>query len=302
METNKLDWLAKRSKGIGGSDAAAICGVSPYKTPLMVWEEKRGLLKEQQDNDAMFWGRTLEPIVRQRYSDVTGQDVLLPTEILKSEQYPFMLANIDGLTREPKGVEIKTAGYPTGWGEPGTDEVPIGYIFQCAHYSIITAIPVWDIPVLIGGRDFRIYTVEPDRELKELIIEKEAEFWQMVQDGTPPNPVNYEDVIRLYRKSEAKQVTATEDVEFWTEALRKVRSELKTLEQNEQEAKRRIMEFMADADTLLNIEGQTICTWKTGKPAKRFDVKTLQKLQPETYSQFLVEGEPTRRFLLKGEI
>jgi len=36
------DWLNERRKGIGGSDAAAICGVSPYRTPLQVWKDKRG--------------------------------------------------------------------------------------------------------------------------------------------------------------------------------------------------------------------------------------------------------------------
>lgn len=297
----KTLWLKERKRGIGGSEAAAICGVSPYRTPLQVWEDKRGLTGTQEDNPAMFWGRTLEPIIRQKYSDETGREVLLPTEILTRPEYPFMLGNIDGFTKEPRLVEIKTAGYPTGWGEPGTDEIPLPYIFQVQHYMIITRIPVADIPVLIGGRDFRIYTVEADAELQQMIIEKEAEFWQLVETGVPPAPVNYEDVVRLYRKSEAKQITATEEIEDRLEELKRARRFITTYEEQETQLKKIIMEFMKENDTLLNLEGNPLVTWKTGKEVTRFDMATFKANHKDLYEKYLQTGEPIRRFLVKGE-
>ena len=204
----------ERKRGIGGSDAAAICGLSPYRTPLQVWEDKRGLSGPQEDNEAMLWGRTLEPVVRQRYSDVTGRPVRLPEGILQHPTIDFMLANIDGFTDDKRGVEIKTTAFPKNWGEPGTDEIPIEYIFQIQHYMIITGFPVFDVPVLIGGRDFRIYEVQEDKELQEMLMEKESAFWELVQSGVPPDPVNYRDVLRLYRQSESKTVTASEEAEL----------------------------------------------------------------------------------------
>jgi putative phage-type endonuclease len=280
------EWLNERRKGIGGSDAAAICGLSPWRTPLQVWEDKRGLSGPIPDNDAMFWGRTLEPVVRQRYSDKTGRSVLLPTEILHHDKHDFMLANIDGFTQDHRGVEIKTSAYPTGWGEEGTDEIPVGYIFQVQHYMIITGFPVFDVPVLIGGRDFRIYEVPDDKELQEMLIQKEAEFWQMVVNGTPPDPVNFDDVMRLYHRSEAKEITASAEVEVWVEGLRKIRKDLKVLEVNEEEIKFRIMETMKESDTLINLKGDILATWKTGKPTKEYTVKAK---------------DAQRKFLLKGE-
>ena len=206
-------WHEARSKGIGGSDVGAVCGISPWRTPLQVWEAKRGLSAPQEDNPAMFWGRTLEPVIRQKYSDETGRTVQVPTLIITHHEYPWMLGNLDGVTPDDRVVEIKTAGYPTGWGEPGTDQVPMPFLFQVQWYMAITGYAVADIPVLIGGRDFRIYEVPEDAELQEMIIERCREFWALVQSGTPPDPVNYQDVLRLYRRSEAKQITATQEIE-----------------------------------------------------------------------------------------
>lgn len=284
MPIDKKDWLEKRKRGIGGSDVAAICGLSPYKTPLQVWEEKRSAMVQDHDNDAMFWGRTLEPVIRQRYSDVTGRPVKLPTEILTHPIHPFILGNIDGFTDDRRGVEIKTTAYPTGWGEPGTDEIPVGYIFQVQHYMMITGFPVFDVPVLIGGRDFRIYEVPEDIELQDMILNKEAEFWEMVQTGTPPAPVSYDDVVRLYRQSEAKTVTATEDIEYLVSCLKERRGEMKAIEYQEELIKKDVLKFMADADTLVDLKGNVLATWKTGKPTKEYIVKAK---------------EAQRRFLIK---
>lgn len=301
METSKLDWLEKRKKGVGGSDVAAICGLSPYRTPLQVWEDKRGLSGPIQDNDSMFWGRTLEPTIRQRYSDLTGRSVLLPTEILQHQEHPFMLANIDGFTPDKRGVEIKTTAYPSGWGEPGTDEIPTGYIFQVQHYMIITGFPVFDVPVLIGGRDFRIYEVPEDKELQEMLIQKEAEFWHLVETGVPPAPVNYEDVVRLYRQSEAKTVTATEIIEGWIDRLKKIKKAMEINKAGEEEAKAEIMKAMGEADTLLSLKGDVLATWKTTKPTKRLDIRCFENTMPDVFKKFLITGDPQRRFLLKNE-
>jgi putative phage-type endonuclease len=291
--------LQERKKGIGGSDAAAICGLSKWRTPLQVWEDKRGLSGPIPDNEPMLWGRKLEPVVRQRYSDITGRVVRLPDDILKHPTHEYMLANIDGFTDDNRGVEVKTAAYPSGWGEPGTDDIPIGYIFQVQHYMMITAFPVFDIPVLIGGNDFRIYEVPEDKELQELLMEKEGEFWRLVQNNIPPAPVSYEDVQRLYRHSQAKTITATGEIEGLLKELKNVRASRKDFDEREEVIQKTIMEFMKESDTLLDLAGKPIATWKSGKPAKRIDLKALQAEQAEIYSKYLKAGESQRRFLIK---
>jgi predicted phage-related endonuclease len=164
---------------------------------------------------------------------------------------------------------------------------------------VITGFQVADVPVLIGGRDFRIYELPADAELQAMLVEKEAEFWQMVVDGVPPPPSNCQDVIRLYKRSQAMEVTATQEVENAVQFLRMVKNDQKMLGEREQEAKRTILEFMRENDTLVGINGKALATWRSGKEVARFDLDTFKKQHKDLYDKYLKTGEPVRRFLLK---
>ena len=54
-------------------------------------------------------------------------------------------------------------------GEPGTDEIPDYYMTQVQHYLAVTGVKTADVAVLIGGNDFRIYTIEADEELQSFV-------------------------------------------------------------------------------------------------------------------------------------
>jgi putative phage-type endonuclease len=66
------EWLEQRRHGIGGSDAAAALGLSPWKTPLSLYLEKTGDARPFRDNESMLWGRVLEPAIRAEYTRRTG--------------------------------------------------------------------------------------------------------------------------------------------------------------------------------------------------------------------------------------
>jgi len=112
-----------RTKGIGGSDVAAICGVSPWKTPLQIYLEKIGESAGSPDNPAMAYGRMVEPVILQWYEQYTGQTVAVPGP-LQHPRYPYLIAHLDGLTPD-RVIEIKTARSSVDWGNPGTDQIPV---------------------------------------------------------------------------------------------------------------------------------------------------------------------------------
>ncbi len=185
-------FLKDRKKGIGGSDAAAILGVSKWKSPLDVWLDKTGRDNEDKESEPMYWGNELEEPIARKYTKETGYRVENCHSILAHLEKPFLLANVDrlvsldgkrprnnGKIHTTKGLEIKTANaFVAGdWGEPGTDEVPEYYITQPMHYMGITGCLTWDVAVLIGGSDFRIYTVQRDEELIKLMFEASEQFW-----------------------------------------------------------------------------------------------------------------------------
>lgn len=292
-------WLLDRMSGVGGSDAAAVLGLSKYKTPLQVYQEKRGELGPIPDNEPMLWGRVLEPVIRQQYAERTGRVVHLPEGIIRHQTHPFMLATVDGITDDGRLVEIKTARTAQEWGEPGTDEVPQAYLIQVQHYLEVTALSVADVAVLIGGSDFRMYHIEADPELQQMIVEGEAEFWDRVQRADPPEPVSYADVQARFGRSSVNGAIEADQATYQAlDDLRKIRQAMKNLEADEEAQKAIVMKALGDNDTLTH-QGRVIATWKAQDGAKRFDSKTFQAHHPDLYAQFVAIGEPSRRFLLK---
>ena len=55
---DRAAWLRMRSGGIGGSDAAVIAGLSPWKSPYELYLEKTGeaAAPDLSDNERVYWG------------------------------------------------------------------------------------------------------------------------------------------------------------------------------------------------------------------------------------------------------
>ena len=287
--------LEARKKGIGGSDAGAILGVSPWKTPLQVYMDKVGATDPIQDNDSMFWGRTLEPVIRQRYADVTNRKVVVPDTLITHPKFEFMIGNLDGITSDNRVLEIKTARSAEGWGEPGSNEIPDSYMIQVQHYMLITAIPVADVAVLIGGSDFRIYEIPAEPELMELMIEKETGFWSRVINRDPPEPITYQDMLLKYGRASKESRVQADAVAMAAVARLK---EIKAIAKEEDELKTVIMAAFRESDTLMD-NNKVLATWKAGNGSKRFNAKLFEAENPELYKKYIVRSEPTRRLLLK---
>ena len=302
IATARRDWLKQRQVGIGGSDVAPLLGMSKWRTPLDVYNDKTNDPDaiDEKDNAAMEWGRRLEPVVRQAYSDATGKTVLVPDVMYRSVEHPFMIANIDGICEDGTIVEIKTARSGADWGEEGTNEIPQYYLTQVQHYMTVLGAPRCDVAVLIGSSDFRIYTVENDQELADLLIEEEAAFWERVQKKQPPEPRTFAEVSRTFSKSEGGKVSADGVTENLLRELVRVQDELKDLKIREEELKAGITSFMADKDTLVDSFGNTLATWKESKPRVSFDSAALKKAMPDIWNQYAKTGDSYRRFLIKA--
>ncbi len=152
-------FLAERMTGIGGSDAAAICGLDPYKTPLRVWAEKTGKIPAAEQNEAMWRGIMLEPVVIAMYRLTTGAPVK-QAPMLRHKAHEFMLAHLDGLIpptaedAEPGVLEAKTANSRMArlWDDPDADgdRIPQQYMVQVQHNMAVADLPYADVPVLIA--------------------------------------------------------------------------------------------------------------------------------------------------------
>ena len=186
---SREDWLACRNLGIGGSDASVVCGINKYKSPIELWMEKIGQTPPQEAGEAAYWGTRLESLVREEFTLRTGIKVIPVTQILQSREYPFMLANLDGVCRCPTHgkciFEAKTANAFKA-GEWEGDSVPQEYILQIQHYLCVTGYSGAYIAAFIGGNAFQWKFVKRDEEIISLLIQYEKDFWAHVQDDVPP--------------------------------------------------------------------------------------------------------------------
>ena len=77
---SREDWLEYRKKGIGGSDVAAIMGISPFATIRDLFYNKTGVQPVIQEEEESNWvakevGHRLEDLVAEIFSKKTGLEV-----------------------------------------------------------------------------------------------------------------------------------------------------------------------------------------------------------------------------------
>ena len=171
-------WLEERRKSIGGSDAAAIVGLSKWASPLSVYMDKKGMTPDKEDNIAMELGRELEEFVAKKFEQATGKKVRRKNAIIRNPRCPFAHANIDRMVvGEDAILECKTTSELNMKRYHG-EEYPANYYVQVMHYLAITGCQRAFIAILVGNRDFRIFTVERDEEEIAALMEAERAFYE----------------------------------------------------------------------------------------------------------------------------
>lgn len=289
--------LAARKRYIGASEAAAACGLSPWQTPFELWQTKTADTTDDVDSVHMEWGRRLESVVLAKYAETALAPIETPCASRTSNEYPWMSCTPDALLPD-RVVEVKTAGLAKSaeWGEPGTDAVPMQYLLQVTHQMIVTGLRLADIPVLIGGSDYRVYTVPYDPQLGELLIERERTFWRHVEDGTPPDVRSIADAVARWPQDMGTAVIASQDIADAVAKLLELERQHDAIEADVDALGLAIRTCMADASILTDSAGRTLATWKA-QSRSQFDYQTFKHAHPDLYKQF-TQNHPTRVFRL----
>lgn len=184
---SREEWLMRRRKTIGGSDAAGIVGLSRWASPFSVWADKTGRAAEKEDTEAMGQGRDLEDYVARRWMEETGKRVYRLPAMLYHPKYPFTHADVDRMVvGENAGLECKTT-FSLDLKQFNGVEFPVQYYAQCVHYLAVTGADRWYLAVLAYGRGFFTFTLERDQAEIDALMTAEAEFWKLVEQNTPPD-------------------------------------------------------------------------------------------------------------------
>ncbi|HZK34143.1 MAG TPA: YqaJ viral recombinase family protein [Bacillota bacterium] len=300
IDMDREEWLEQRRRGIGGSDAAAIAGLNPWRSPIEVYLDKVGEMPEQEDNERMYWGRVLEDVVAREFTARTGKRVRRRNAILHHAKHDFMIANVDRLlVGEGVGLECKTTSEyaKDQWAD---DEVPDMYILQCQHYMAVTGFKGWWIAVLIGGNEFVYKYIERDQDIIDYLIQIESEFWGMVQNKVPPavDGSDSSDIVLKMLYPEAEPETETilpAEAEDLIGQYETAIADEKGAKYRKDEASNKLKALLGTYET--GKAGDRLVTWKTVK-SNRLDSNALKKAHPDIYIEFAKESS-YRRFLIK---
>ena len=300
LNLDKEEWLKYRKRGIGGSDAGAVCGLNPYRTAMQVYQDKVTEASEDIDNEAMRQGREFEDYVARRFVEAAGKKVRRANAMFYDEEHPFMLADVDRMVvGENAGLECKTASpYMADKWEDG--KIPLSYQIQCYHYMSVCNADAWYIAVLIYGRDFKYYRLERDEEMLQNLIRIEEDFWgNHVLARVMPDPDGSKLADRViaeyFKKSVPEKILLTgfneklERRQELAEAVSELETEKRLIEQE-------LKLYLGEAETAENAQYRV--SWKAVN-SSRLDEKRLKAEKPEVYQQYQKTIQ-SRRFTVKA--
>lgn len=192
------DWLNYRRRGIGGSDVAAILGVSPFRTARDIYYDKLGIAAVETDDSnwvQLEVGHLLEDLVAKIFQKKTGYRVFQIKKMFYHPTYQFMLADVDYFVELPDGtialLEIKTTNYNAkeNWWLNGAEIVPVYYELQGRHYMAVTDIDRVFFCCLYGNTEDEVIIreIKRDTAYEEEMIFLEEQFWmENVLKRVPP--------------------------------------------------------------------------------------------------------------------
>lgn len=314
------DWLEHRRVGIGGSDVGAILGLSKWKTPLQVWEEKKGIAKPFEGNDATRRGNLLEAHVCEDWAALNKREIRMDPTMYFHPKHDILLANVDRIivdNGDGQGdglLEAKTAGE---WAYKAWDnQIPVYYYVQLQHYLNVLGLKWGEFATWILGFaiDADSLPIVRDDKLIDDITNELMEWWMshIVKDIPP---AMMEPDTALAKSISGSSVEATPEMLAICNELRDAKVATKAAKDVQDGLEGKVKVYMQDTETLVHGE-MPLATYKTGNSfnqealeaeqsmiVSRFTEPTFNKSkfqleEKRLYKQYMT-GKGSRRFNLK---
>ncbi len=326
-------WLECRMHGphgdipytIGGSDVAAVFGVSPWVTPLELWKIKKGQMEPPLKNNLaqLKMGHLLEPIAAQLYADKTGNIVEEDTMLYQHADFKYALANFDrrftdSATGENGILECKSTSYhiASHWADGA---YPLYYEFQLRFYLAVADLRIGDFSAIWGNNpdnDSATPRLIRDKAKEDMIFEKLDYFIWSLKHDVPPTmdgistKLALESLAKIYPKS----VPGRTDIIFSGKheaTLRRIlalqaqkdacNAEIKTIDEEVKKHSVRIIEMMKEHEHgILETTTDKILIDFVTKQSTRTDTGKLKKIYPDVYSD-VVNISDTRKLKISVE-
>ena len=285
------EWLQQRTKGIGGSDVAAIMGFSPWRTPAQVWFEKTGRVEAEDISDKPYvaFGNVMEPLIGKWFSERHPEfTVRRVNAICQSIERPWAQASLDYEVKDGLvwGVlEIKTARSAKDW----EDGVPSYYLTQIYHYMSVLSRPFADVAVFFRDTcEFKEYRVEYDPEDGAAVNADVDTFWHdFVEADVMPELVGtggeVSDLTGFYGKATGDFVSADAAADELIAAYQDAADREKRAKADKTAAGAKLINLIGDAKGIVTDVAQV--TWVRSE-RETFDAKALREKMPDVYARY----------------
>lgn len=302
VDEKRQEWLAERRTGIGGSEAAAVMGLSKWATPVTVWLDKMGKAPAKPTTLRMAFGSINEAEVATMYELRTGRRVQRYNRMLHKG---CLLGNFDRLVIPDGGKvaahmgEIRTdlllecKCSDSDWG----GEVPLYYQTQVQHYmGLAPELAHADVACYFRMKDdFQVYRVDRDDKVIEYMQGYLTEWWNRhVVGGEMPKPTNEADCKLLWERStKGSKITVSFDIRQKLNEFVRLKGEEKAAKAGAEKLKSDIEAFMGDREVLTDSAGKPLATWKSGSE------KTVSTVDWEAVAKSLASPEAVNAAVLK---
>jgi putative phage-type endonuclease len=312
-------WHELRRAGITASEIAAVMGISPWESPFSCyWRKVCGWRTD--DSDIMSTGRRLEDAIAEWWSEAVGEpqnyqlsyagllahadrpwQIATPDRILygtcpdcggsgfdprEDPEYGAMgcrKCQLSGYIGEPVALlECKWIAYSwDGWGEPGTDEIPVYYRAQCLWQLDVMGVDEVHIAAL-GPGGFRAYgPIVRDEDDLAVMRKAGAEFARRLAEQDPPPLDGHTGTLatlkRLHPSVGEGDVDVSADL---AERYRNARAEKKAIEEYIAGCEAEIRALLGSTYARATCGGRTVAS-RSVFEQERIDVARLRAEQPD---------------------
>lgn len=253
--------------------------------------------------EAVQMGHVMEPVIGRLAQQKLGVELHKIEDALTHKKEPWLKSHFDFAgTEDGKTILVEAKNYNAATRNKFDAEaglMPSADMAQLVHEATVFGVDKIYLAVLFGGAEFVLIPATITEEMKEAHVQEMAKLWAHVVAGTTLPPETSDQARALYPVSQEGLKTASQAVEQAAAVLSEIKAKIKALEAQEDQLSTMLQGYLADADTLVTVDGRVLATWKSAKPSMKFDAKLFSTAMPDIYRQFTVSSPGSRRFLLK---
>ena len=245
------EWLKERRKSLGGSDVSALLGMNEYCSRYTLYADKKGLLPDKEDTEAMRIGRDLEDYVAKRFTEKTGKKVRKENAIIRNPNIPYLHANVDRvIVGENAVLECKTVS-ALSLKQYKNGEYPDRFYAQCCAYMLVCGFKKAYLAVLVLGKDFIVFEIERDEEELNTLDKECKDFWHLIETDSPPmtdgEKSTTETLTTIFPQSDDEKIVNLLGFDDSIQQYISLGQQIKELENKRDEMGNKIKAFMGDA-------------------------------------------------------